>query len=74
MKKNNVEFVSDMMNYGPNAIVAQMFIMEAIRRYAETVANCQPRELAGMSGGIISPEAWIATGKEINAKMKERLG
>jgi len=73
-KPDNIEFLTNMMQFGPNAIVAQMLIMEAVSRYAAAVARLKPEDLGGMKDGMVSPEAWIACAKEVHAKMENRLG
>lgn len=67
-RKTNVEFVADLMQFSEQGALIQVFVMEALRHYAETViADPIP------SGGIISTEIWDRCAKEVQAKLKARL-
>ena len=71
----NVEFVTDMMEFSKHGPLAQCFIMDALAKYSKHVASFTPAELEKDGGwGMFSPQAWINVAKEIDAKMKARLG
>ena len=69
MRKTNSEFVDDLMNYSPHGALAQVFIMEAIRKYSEQVAEADPKIF---EGGFIDGPAWQGVAKDILQRMKER--
>lgn len=64
--KTNVEFVTNLMEYSPHGALAQAFIVQAIRSYAEAVAKTTPVD-DGKS--FINPEAWHGVAVDIIARM-----
>lgn len=66
-RKTNEEFVSELMAYNQHGGLAQIFIIEAIRYYAEQVASSKPNE---DSKAMINPVAWHAVATEILEKMR----
>ena len=60
--KTNTDFIVELMEYSPTGAIAQAFILEAVSRYAKTVAAADPAKL---DTGIISGEAWVATAEHI---------
>lgn len=75
MKKNstNIEFVTELMNYGNP--LKQAFIMEAIANYAKEFATDFDADKAEASGkwNFVSPHAWKACGVEIHKACEERF-
>lgn len=67
----NVEFVTDLMEFSRYGALAQVFVIEALRRYAFQVSIADPKLLdsPGLSGA-----AWVAVGKEIDAKLAAKYG
>ena len=64
--ESNEDLVKDLMNYSPYGALCQVFIMEAIQRYAEQVAASNPEDYD--MGAMIAPEAWIGVAKDIKAR------
>jgi hypothetical protein len=64
---SNTEFVSELMEYSNGGPLTQLFIVEAIRRYAEQVEGAGPECLP--KGGFINSEAWYRCAKEITEEM-----
>ncbi len=61
-RKTNVQVVKQIMefsNYGP---IAQLFVMDALSKFAEKVSKADPAEVGN---GLISGEAWVGVAKEI---------
>lgn len=56
----NEDLVVDLMNFSPVGPLSQVFIMEAIRRYAEQVADAPPIE-----HGLINGNSWKACAVDI---------
>lgn len=68
----NVELVTEMMEYSRFGALAQLFIMEAITRYADSVSKAHPEALKSMENGLISPQAWQGVAIEIAHKLSSR--
>lgn len=68
-QETNEQFISRIINYSPTGALAQMFIIEAISRYAKAVAAAPPIENAMIDGG-----AWKRCAAHIDAEMKLHLG
>lgn len=70
MKKDNEQFVAELMTGScPTGPMSQVFIIEAIRRYAEQVANA----ITIPDSSMLSGAAWKATGQHIHNLMTQRL-
>ncbi|GKS86993.1 hypothetical protein AVMA1855_22595 [Acidovorax sp. SUPP1855] len=65
---SNTQLVIEMMEY---SAVAQLFIIEAIRRYADTVSQVDPHTL---DGSFIRGQLWVDVAKEIRRKMQAHYG
>ena len=81
MKKNkskktqtNTEFLTHLMDFSPAGPMAQMFIIEAIRKYAEQVSENEDQIIKQMEGGFVSGEAWVHTAKSIASDFKIQYG
>lgn len=68
----NDEFVDDLMTFSPTGAMSQIFILEAIRKYAEQIEQREDYVREEMKDGFIHPDAWIKTAKHINTKFNER--
>jgi hypothetical protein len=42
--KDNIEFVTDFMNFSKSGVFAQVFVMEALYKYSELVIKSEPWE------------------------------
>ncbi len=69
-RKTNVQALTDMMEVSNYGALAQVFILEAISRYADDVAEADP---SAMSNPMISGRAWVGVAKEIKGKMAAHL-
>lgn len=64
----NTEFITDLMEYSYHGALTQIFIIEAIKRYAEIiVAQAKPTD-PGTS--FISAIAWHEIAEEIKTRME----
>jgi hypothetical protein len=68
--KTNVQAVKDMMEHSRFGMLSEMFVVEAIRRYAEACAAADPKDF---ESGFISGEAWHGVAKEISTKLDEHF-
>lgn len=69
-KKTNEQLIKDIINYSKFGPMAQLFIMEAIGRYANSVSESKPSDYP--KSCIVNPEMWIGVAKEIKEKMDKR--
>jgi hypothetical protein len=69
--ETNVEFVTNLMEFSRHGALAQIFVIDAILKWSEIVAQHDPAEI-NMGGGFVSAEAWVGVAKEIKAKIEER--
>lgn len=67
----NVEFVTELMEFSPNGALSQLFIMEAIRKYAEAVSHAKPEEVDSV---FIDGASWVRVAQDIKARLDERHG
>ena len=70
-RKTNTELIVELMEYSPTGALAQVFILEAVRRYAKKVASADPAEI---DYGVISGEAWVATAKHFVQELRAQYG
>jgi len=68
-RKTNVQVVSDIMNHSKYEAIAQVFVLEAIRQYADIVSETKLDDFPEQN--IINPQTWLDTAKEIREKMIE---
>ncbi len=66
----NEELIVDIMNYGPGGALQQLFVIEAVRRYAEQVSQAGP-DAIDMGAGFIDGPAWVRAATYINNRIEE---
>ena len=69
-RKTNVEFVVELMEYSVHGALTQAFVLEALGRYARTVASRTPQEL---DRPLVSGHAWHGCAVEVQQKLAEWL-
>ena len=73
----NEEFVAHLMRYSPHGALCQVFVIEAIRAYVETIVEAYSENPNGFTDelqdkmGLISAEAWVGIAKDIQRRYKE---
>ena len=72
-QKTNIEAVTEMMNFSEYGALAQVFIIEAIGKYADQVAKATPEQLASLRDSFFSPEAWQGVAREVREKLNKHL-
>lgn len=70
MRKTNVQFLVDAMDFSRYGPLAQAFVLEAMRRYADQVAKADP---AIFDNAFIAGEAWVGVAKELQFKLNQHL-
>jgi hypothetical protein len=66
--KTNQQIVKDIMTNSKFGSLAEIFVMDAIDKLANSVANTKPSDYPKDS--FIHPEAWIGLAQEIKEKLK----
>lgn len=66
----NIEKITGIMEYSKFGALAQMFVMDAVSKFANLVANTPIEELESMRNGLISPEGWRGVAAEIAEKLR----
>ena len=69
--RTNTAFVSYVMTHCPTGALGQAFVIEAIRRYAEQIADLDP---AVIGNALFSGEAWKQTAEFILAEYDQNYG
>ena len=68
----NVELVANIMEYSRYGALAQMFVIDALTKVADAVAQSKPEDYG--KSPLISGHAWIGVAKEIQEKLNENYG
>lgn len=68
--KTNVDLVVNLMEFSPVGAMGQMFVVEAIRKYADQCASPQGQAKLreSMKGGMINAESWIKAAVHIKER------
>jgi hypothetical protein len=69
--ETNAEFVARLMEFAKCGPLAQLFIIEAVRKYAEACAAATPEKL---DCGLISGAHWKRCAIEIHEEVTKHLG
>jgi hypothetical protein len=69
--ESNVDFVARLMSRMQSGPLAQLFVIESIRRYAEQCADADPAKL---DSGIIPGAHWKRCAVEIRDAVTAHLG
>ena len=74
--QTNVEFVEEIMEFSKAGAMMQMFVIEALGKWADIIANMDIEELKEQFGdySIVCPESWQATAKELQEKLNDKYG
>lgn len=67
--KNNEDLVKNLMTFSPYGAMGQIFVVEAIRSYAEQLAK-QPVPKDNPDS-MISPVLWHAIATDVDARCKD---
>ncbi|HZO54919.1 MAG TPA: hypothetical protein VFB63_19585 [Bryobacteraceae bacterium] len=70
-RETNADFVARVMEFSKSGPLAQLFVIESIRRYAEACADAPPEK---MQTGFISGAQWKRCAQEIHAEVTRHLG
>lgn len=69
IKRTNEMMVKDLMNFSPYGALGQVFIVEAIRYYAEQVSS-QPRP-DDNPHQFINPQAWHDIANDVKKRLDD---
>lgn len=68
--QTNVEFIADLMEHSAHGALIQVFVIQALDRYADLVAAAKPEDL---DTGLVSGHAWHGCALEVQRKLARRL-
>jgi len=76
--KTNTEFVFHMMEFSKSGPMMQLFIMDAIMKASNNVAEMPIEELRRQfefsgAANFINPDAWHAAATELDNEIKKRI-
>ena len=69
--ETNEQFIARLMAFAKSGPIAQLFIIEGVRKYAEACAAADPKK---MESGIISGAHWKRCAVEIHEEITKHLG
>lgn len=69
--KTNIEFVRELMDFSRFGPLAQMFVIDALSKWSDKIANTPIEELRSAFEGnpLIDAEAWHGVAREIKEKL-----
>jgi len=70
-RETNEAFIARIMTRMQSGPLAQLFVIEAVRKYAEACAKAEPER---MDVGFITGAQWKRTAQEIHAEVTQHLG
>lgn len=69
--ETNVELVQRLMTFSKYGAAAQIFIVEAISKYADVVSDADP---SMFNVPVFGSQCWVGVAKEIKAEMVAKYG
>lgn len=70
---DNIEWMSHIATFSDHGALMQMFMLDALYKYATKVASMDPKDVAqAMRGSAVNAEAWHGTAKELVRRFEER--
>ncbi len=69
--QSNEDLVKDLMTYSPHGSLAQVFIIEAIRKYSKQIIKADP---ASLDNALISGATWQAIAKDVEDRCVKFYG
>ncbi|AXW61567.1 hypothetical protein CJO94_05960 [Ralstonia solanacearum] len=69
--KTNIDFVSELMDFSCFGPLAQMFVIDALSKWSDKIAETPIKELCKAFEGnpLIGAEAWQGVAREIKEKL-----
>lgn len=73
--KTNIDFMCDLMDFSHFGPLAQMFVIDALSKWSEKIANTPIEELRGAFEGnpLIGAEAWQGVARGIKEKLDAHI-
>lgn len=68
-KPTNVEFITDLMEISNNGPMIQVYVLEALRLYSDSVVQNQDQI---PEDGFISRRIWVSCAEEVLKKLEAR--
>lgn len=71
--ETNVQFIRRLMEYSPYGALAQMFVIDAIDKWANHIGNMPPEIFQeAFKTDLIHPDAWQGVARDIAKQIRER--
>lgn len=73
-KPTNVEFIIDLMEISNNGPMIQVYVLEALRLYSDSVVQNQNQNQDQIpEDGFISRRLWVSCAEEVLKKLEARI-
>jgi hypothetical protein len=69
-RPDNITFVRNLMNHSQYGALAQLFVLDALSKFAESVSKADP---VAVDTPLINGHAWVGVAREIKGKFDERM-
>lgn len=70
---DNIEWVTHLMTFSDHGALMQMFVLDAMHKYATTVASMDAKDIEkALKGSLVHPAAWHGVAKELVKRFEER--
>jgi hypothetical protein len=66
----NIEKVHYLMTYSSYGALAQLFVMDALHKWADIISKASPEQVGN---GLVNGEAWIGVAREIRNALQTDL-
>ncbi len=64
--KTNVQIVKSIMENSQYGALAQAFVIDALMKWSDKIANTDPKLL---EHGLVNADSWVGVAKEIQSKL-----
>ncbi len=71
MSKSNSQFVVELMEDSPSGVIAEVFVIEALRFYSDIISKSNIED--SEKTPVINPRSWKEVAEEFKEKLKKRF-
>ena len=68
-QKTNTEILTQFMDFCPTGAMGQIFVIDALTKFANRIIADEAQVLKEMDGGVVNGAAWVATAKALKAHL-----
>ena len=72
MSKNNVEFLTEVMEYSKHGALMQAFVLDALDHRCNHLLKDEEQTLQALKGSMVSGQAWLGCARELKDKLDKR--